>query len=115
MPAYTVEGYIASTTFEGTCIAQIFEDFIIDQVLLLCNEYPNPRSVIVLDNASIYHKQRGNLEAVCLERGVMLRFLPLYSPDFNPIEESFTDLKAYIRRWYRKERKNHTIYQDFLK
>ena len=28
----------------------------------------------------------------------MLEFLPPYSPDFNPIEESFSALKAWIRR-----------------
>jgi hypothetical protein len=32
-----------------------------------------------------------------LDAGVQLLFLPPYSPDFNPIEESFHDLKAHIR------------------
>ncbi|KZV64028.1 hypothetical protein PENSPDRAFT_588984, partial [Peniophora sp. CONT] len=27
-----------------------------------------------------------------------LLFLPPYSPDFNPIEESFSAVKAYLRR-----------------
>ena len=29
---------------------------------------------------------------------MVLEFLPPYSPDFNPIEESFSTLKAQIRR-----------------
>jgi hypothetical protein len=31
-------------------------------------------------------------------RGVKLIYLPPYSPDLNPIEESFSFIKAYIRR-----------------
>ena len=34
---------------------------------------------------------------MCEDRGVLLAFLPAYSPDFNPIEESFAQLKAWIR------------------
>lgn len=29
-----------------------------------------------------------------------LKFLPLYSPDFNPIEEGFSAVKARLRRNY---------------
>lgn len=53
-----MEGYITAKTFEGTCTAAIFEDFIIDQLLPLCNPYPNARSVIVLDNASVHHSRK---------------------------------------------------------
>jgi transposase len=38
---------------------------------------------------------------MCEERGVLLKFLPPYSPDFNPIEATFKDLKAWIKRNYR--------------
>ena len=34
---------------------------------------------------------------MCTEAGILLLFLPPYSPDFNPIEEAFHDLKNYIR------------------
>ena len=30
--------------------------------------------------------------------GAELRFLPPYSPDFNPIEMAFSKLKAYLKR-----------------
>ena len=33
-----------------------------------------------------------------LVRGVKLLYLPPYSPDFNPIEECFSYMKAVIRR-----------------
>ena len=30
--------------------------------------------------------------------GAELRYLPPYSPDFNPIEKAFSQLKAHLRR-----------------
>lgn len=35
---------------------------------------------------------------MCSEKGVKLVFLPPYSPDLNPIEEFFAELKAFVRR-----------------
>jgi transposase len=96
LPAYTIEGYITATTFYGTCTGQIFENFIIEQLLPLCNPYPGPRSVIIMDNASVHHSNQDRIIETARRRGVWIRFLPPYSPDFNPIEESFGDLKAYI-------------------
>jgi Transposase and inactivated derivatives len=37
---------------------------------------------------------------MCKEAGVVLTFLPPYSPDFNPIEEAFAELKAWMRKNY---------------
>jgi len=48
--------------------------------------------VLILDNASISKSPK--LQSMCEERGVLLKFLPPYSPDFNPIENTFKDLKA---------------------
>lgn len=54
-----------------------------------------------MDNAS-FHGSTGTKE-MCAEAGVRLIKLPPYSPDLNPIEEFFSELKTYIR----KERRNH--------
>jgi transposase len=48
---------------------------------------------------------------MCREAGVELVFLPPYSPDFNPIEESFAELKA----WIKKERETLESYESFEK
>jgi transposase len=114
LAAYTVDGYIASYTLEGTCTAEIVESFLIDHLLPQCNPYPQTRSVVILDNASIHHKNIAEIMRAYTRKGVLLRFLPPYSPDFNPIEESFGDLKHWIRRHYRRERRNYVTYQDFL-
>jgi len=52
------------------------------------NRYPQDRSILVLDNCAIHkvHAIRDIVEA----QGVVLVFLPPYSPDLNPIEESFS-------------------------
>ena len=92
--AYTINGYIAAKTFYSTGDIEVFADFIFDQLLPITTPFPGPRSIIVLDNASIHHSHRHQIKAACTKRGVLLRYLPLYSPDFNLIKESFADLKA---------------------
>jgi len=38
---------------------------------------------------------------MCDETGALLEFkLPLYSPNFNPIEKAFTELKQWLKRNY---------------
>ena len=54
-----------------------------------------PGDVVVLDNLAA-HKQAGVREAI-EQAGALLRFLPPYSPDFNPIELAFAKLKAFLR------------------
>ena len=49
-------------------------------------------SVIVLDNASIHRSPR--VRELCAIAGVQLEYLPPYSPDYNPIEKSFKQLKS---------------------
>lgn len=55
------------------------------------------------------------IEEMCIEAGVKLVYLPPYSPDLNPIEEFFSELKAYIRRnLVRYEEDPETGFQTFL-
>jgi len=54
-----------------------------------------PGQVVVLDNLSA-HKAASIREAPAA-RGCALRFLPPYSPDFTPIEQAFSKLKAILR------------------
>jgi hypothetical protein len=61
LPVYTIEGYITSVTFMGSLTGAIFEDFIIEQLLPLCNPFPAPRSVIIMDNASVYYESQDRI------------------------------------------------------
>ncbi|AOX18461.1 transposase (plasmid) [Kozakia baliensis] len=56
----------------------------------------SPGDVVILDNLPA-HKSAEAREAV-EEVGAYLLFLPPYSPDFNPIENIFAKMKAWIRR-----------------
>jgi transposase len=56
-----------------------------------------PGDIVVIDNLSA-HKVEGVREAI-EETGAELRYLPPYSPDLNPIEQSFAKLKSYLRKY----------------
>jgi len=57
LPAYTVDGFITWEMRQGSYTAELFEEFIVNNVLPRCNAYPGPRSVIVLDNALIHRAE----------------------------------------------------------
>ena len=86
---------LSASVFQGSTDGTVFEDFI-EQLLPLCGKWPEPKSVLVMDNASFHHTKR--IKRMCHDAGVKLVYLPLYSPDFNPIEEFFAKLKAFIKR-----------------
>ncbi|MGH7087129.1 MAG: IS630 family transposase [Acetobacteraceae bacterium] len=73
----------------------------------------NRGDIVVMDNLRT-HKVTGVKEA--LEAvGAELRYLPQYSPDLNPIEMSFSKLKAYLRKAAeRTERSLHRRIGTFL-
>ncbi|MBF0154950.1 MAG: transposase, partial [Magnetococcales bacterium] len=48
-------------------------------------------SVVVMDNASFHNKE--TIGRLLNQHGHTLLSLPPYSPDFNPIEQSFAILK----------------------
>ena len=55
-----------------------------------------PGDVVVMDNLPA-HRVKGVRSAI--ERaGAKLLYLPPYSPDFNPIEQAFSKLKALLRK-----------------
>ena len=89
--ALRLEGLTAPAVFDGPIDTESFRAYV-EQVLV---PTLRPGDVVVLDNLAV-HKQpevRAAVEAV----GAQLRFLPPYSPDFNPIELAFAKLKAFLR------------------
>lgn len=82
---------------EGNVNSDIFLDFIVRCLipLLLPFDGDNPRSVVIIDNASIHHVEM--VTRLISAAGALLRFLPPYSPDLNPIEETFSKVKSYLR------------------
>jgi hypothetical protein len=54
LPAYSSEGFLTWDTFQGSYDTNLFNTFVESQLLPICNRFPEPRSVIVMDNASIH-------------------------------------------------------------
>jgi transposase len=55
-----------------------------------------PGDIVVMDNLPA-HRTAGVRDAIHQARAE-LRFLPPYSPDFNPIEMAFSKFKAHLKR-----------------
>ena len=51
----------------------------------------NPTSVVVM---AIHHVDE--VRRLLEDAGIMLVYLPTYSPDFNPIETAFSHIKHYL-------------------
>ena len=56
----------------------------------------SPGDIVVMDNLPA-HRSAGVRSAI-ETAGASLRHLPPYSPDFNPIEQAFSKLKALLRK-----------------
>jgi transposase len=54
-----------------------------------------PGQVVVVDNLSAHKADR--IRQAIEARGCQLLFLPPYSPDFTPIEQAFSKIKAILR------------------
>lgn len=48
-----------------------------------------------MDNASIHRSDL--VKQLCLGHGIQLKYLSPFSPDLNPIEESFNALKLWVK------------------
>jgi transposase len=112
LPAYTQDGILFARIFQGFTDSEAFED-LIEYLLPSCGRWPEPKSVLVMDNASFHHSER--IEQMCQDAGVKLIYLPPYSPDLNPIEEFFAELKAFIKRnWQVYEADQNQGFDGFL-
>jgi putative transposase len=85
--AWRRKKWLAPETFEGSCNAQKFMEWLTGNLLLTLDK----PSIIVMDNAA-FHKKSDIFE--CLKNaGHFFLPLPPYSPDFNPIEKAFATIK----------------------
>ena len=90
-------GLLALELKKGTNNGDAFYDFV--RGSLIPNMLPfngqNPRSIAILDNCSIHHVQA--VLDLFRDSGILVLFLPPYSPDYNPIEEAFSYIKYYLK------------------
>jgi transposase len=91
LPAIGINRYIDYKIIQGGFNIEKFNYFI-RLLLRKMNRFSRSRLVLILDNASSHRSK--DLIIICEEIGVRLKYLSLYSPNYNTIEESFSTLKA---------------------
>jgi transposase len=90
--ALRCSGMTAPMVLDGPMNAAAFRAYV-EQVLVPTLE---PGDIVVMDNLPA-HKNAAVRNAI-ESKGATLRYLPPYSPDFNPIENAFAKLKALLRK-----------------
>ena len=90
--ALTIHGFIAPMVLNGPINRIAFETYV---AKVLVPEL-SPGDVVVM---YILFSHKGPRVREMIEAaGAQLRYLPPYSPDFNPIENAFAKLKALLRK-----------------
>jgi len=84
---------LAPMEYEGTTDHDVFETWF-EHVLLA--QLPQGH-VIVMDNASFHRKKI--LWKMASQAKCEIVFLPAYSPDLNPIEKRWANLKSFLRNY----------------
>ena len=81
-PGMLLDEAIDRTTFDGSIIHHLAPTL-------------QPDQIVVVDSLKVYSS--GRATAAIEARGALLWYLPAYSPDLTPIEETFSKVKAALR------------------
>lgn len=90
--AIRLSGVETATTVEGAFDKELFKEYMEDCLL------PSLKrgDIVVMDNLSV-HKNSFD-EDLFKRRGIGIKYLPRYSPDLNPIEYLWANIKPLIRK-----------------
>jgi transposase len=91
LAALSPDGIISSLAIAGSVDTAVFTQWLTADLLPRLR----PGTTLVLDNLSVHRS--ATVQALVAGAGCTLRYLPAYSPDFNPIELSFSRLKTQLR------------------
>ena len=90
--AVNIGGVKAFGIYFGSVNEERFIEFFIDELVPLLRPYPQPNSIVLLDNVK-FHKN-GVVKHILDEIGCILIWIPRYMPLYNLAEYSFRDTKA---------------------
>jgi transposase len=90
--ALGIRGIVAPMVIEGTVDQLVFEQYV--ECMLV--PHLRPQDCVMLDNLSFHYSSRAFslIEAA----GAKVDHFPAYSPDFNPLEEGISKIKATLRK-----------------
>ena len=88
--AISNDGLVALELSKGTTDSDLFYDFIRGSLIPQMNMFDgvSEKSIVIMDNCSIHHV--AEVKRMFMDSGIAVFFLPPYSPDYNPIEETFS-------------------------
>jgi transposase len=87
-----LDGMVAPMVLDGPINGDWFEAYVARVLIPTLR----PGDVVFMDTLSSH--KRASIRAMIEAKDARLRFLPPYSPDFNPIEMAFSKLKALLRK-----------------
>jgi transposase len=88
----STEGVGAAMSVEGATDGAAFETYIEHFLAPTLKD----GQVVVMDNLQVHKSRR--VKEIIEGAGAEVLFLPPYSPDFSPIEETFSKVKGILRR-----------------
>lgn len=95
--AISCDGLLEYELVTGTVNGEVFLEFVRGSLIpqMLPFDGSNKRSIAILDNCSVHH-----ISEVAEEfrrAGILVIYLPPYSPDYMPIELCFSYVKYYLK------------------
>lgn len=90
--AMGLRGVFAPRVIEGSVDQDVFDRYV--EVCLVPHLLPGDR--VMVDNIRFHYSPRAR--ALIKSAGARLEQLPAYSPDFNPLEEGISKIKAILRQ-----------------
>jgi transposase len=89
--AVSVSGWVATMSIESPTDGDVFLAYLKD---VLCPQL-KPGQLVVMDNLGAH--QVDGVRELIEQTGAALCYLPPYSPDFNPIEKCWAQVKQRLR------------------
>jgi transposase len=88
----SAEGMGATMSVEGATDGAAFEAYVRHFLVPTLKE----GQVVIMDNLQVHKSKK--IRKLVQSMGASVLFLQPYSPDFSPIEEAFSKIKAILRR-----------------
>ena len=95
--AISSSGVVASHLTNNNVDMCIFYNFIRAELLPNLQQFDgsSKNSVLIMDNLTVHHCEP--IVSSLKDMGIVVQFLPPYSPNLNPIEEAFSYVKYYLK------------------